>query len=63
MKSNKGFGMKKNDFANMPQKEEIRHYPKGKSLDRHLDDSMNRLDQDSDYNHKKIKSHQPKSMW
>lgn len=61
--SHSGFGNEKNDFANMPQGVVMKHYPKGNSTDKHLDDTITRIDSDSSHNHSQIKRHSPKSMW
>jgi len=58
-----GHAMGHGDFANMPQTPMIRPYPKNKSGDGHLDDTMVRLDGDSVDSEKKIRKNLSKGMY
>lgn len=51
------------DFANMPQHVMMHPYPKGKSGDEHLDDTIRRLDGDSVDAEKKIRKNMSKGMY
>lgn len=58
-----GKRMGQGDFANMPQNVIMKPYPKNMSTDKHLDDSMGRLDSDAESNRKKIKKTMDKGMY
>ena len=61
-KSDSSMGQGK--FANMPTEVVMKEYPKpGYSGDTHLDDTIVRLDSDSDNAAKKVRGNRPDSMY
>ncbi len=58
-----GPAMGHGEFANMPQAAVMRPYPKGKSGDPHLDDTITRLDSDAADAEKRTRKTMSKGMY
>jgi hypothetical protein len=62
MKENKSMG--KGNFANMPTEAKMKAYPKPSYSDNsYIDDTMTRIDNDTNFTTKKLKSHRPGYMY